>query len=397
MDYKLDHKRLFYEYKISESLYKKFNKQVLDELDKIIIFYIDIFIKLSYNLSYDDTKILDILKRNLFFSNINNYGYIETPELLETIRTFDDLIKLTKDLNIREKLSLIKNFQNTNEMNCIMYNILLEYNKDKTEFNIKFNQKENINVSHIEKITKLIEKLLDMNIKETGLCYDNKYNQGECNETNKKLYTLVNEDKDEFKSNVPKICSLWVPFVHLFNYQNLIKIEKYNRLSKLIISFEMKQINKDDDSEYRCMNEVLEKYPLLEEITDREKNFIMYKTKETYNYKKLPFNLMVCSYNKFESFYLKLRERKNKLSISYSSGHTLIFLLLADYINNINIGYIIISMIIWTTPYNHAINEILGAAKMHGCFEEYDYDKDILVNVNEFLKKFNLETIEIEI
>jgi len=111
----------------------------------------------------------------------------------------------------------------------------------------------------------------------------------------------------------------------------------------------------------------------------------------------LPYKLFRCSFEKNEpSFYLKLRERKNKLSLSYSSGHTLLILIIANYIKNINMVFVLLACIIWTVPYNHAINEILSSAKQYELFEEYDYDKDILENINILLNNSGLETIQLD-
>jgi hypothetical protein len=387
MDYTLDYDKLQYEYIIVKSLYDNFNKQITEELDKVIEFYIDIIIKLLKNLSYDDTKIITFFKSNMFNDSVQEYGHIKTPELLESIQTIDDMIKLSKKLNIREKMTFIKNFQRTNEINCTMYNMLLEYKTDKQKFKEKYNK---VNISHVEKIIKTIENLLDIKLEETNLCYDPEYNMIECNEQNKKLYIMVNEDICKYENEYPKICTLWIPVVYLFNYQNLIKGEKCNRLTKLIKSFEPKK--QDSEKNYNCMNDMLGKYPFIEPLSEREQNFIINKT-STYNTETLPFKLIACTVNKLETFYLKLRERKNKLSISYSSGHTLMMLLITDYIKDINLYYIIIALIIWTVPYNHAINEIFSGSKQYGIFDEYDYDMTSLKNINIMLKKAGLKEI----
>ena len=325
------------------------------------------------------------------------YGYIRTDALLDSIKTLDDLIALSLKLNIREKLSFIKNFQEYDTINCIMYNILLEYNKNKEEFQKKINNDDSVNIKQVEKIIKTIETLLDINLEETDLCYDTDFNVHNCDGTYKKLYHMVN-DKTTFKeetvfdNDFPRICNLWIPFVDLFGYQHLVKAGKYNRLKYLIESYKYDGYKKGD---YRCVNEILQKYPLLEELTTREIDYITVETGQPYNPKELPWFLVICHGGvlKQGSFYLKLRERKNKLSISYSSGNTLIFLLLTDYIKNISLPLIIISLIIWMVPYHHSINEILSAAKMYGCFDEYNYNNTTLENINILLQKAGLKKI----
>jgi hypothetical protein len=387
----MDYEKLDYEYAIVKQLYDKYekdNKQISNELDKVIIFFIRIIIKLLKKMSYDDKGILEFFKINMFNDNVQEYGHIKTEELLSSINSITDLIELTKNLNIREKMTFIKNFQRTNDMNCVMYQMLLDYKKNKTEFKQKEHYND-VNILHVEKIIKTIENLLDFKIEETDLCYDTEYNLGECNEKNKKLYKMVNEDTFKYENDYPKICTLWVPVVYLFNYQNLIKGDKDNRLNKLIKCFEPK---KQDNT---TMKNIIDKYPFIESLSDREKNFIEKKTSE-YNADKLPFKFIVCSTNKLQSFYLKLRERKGKLSISYSSGHTMMMLLMADYIKNINLYYILIALIIWTVPYNHSINEILSGSKQYGIFDEYDYDKTTLENVNIMLEKAKLNILELK-
>ena len=84
MEYKLDHYRLDYEYKITQRLNEIFNKQTLEELDKVIKFFIDIIIKLLKNESRDDAYILIFLKTYMFNGNVQDYGYIKIPSLLES-------------------------------------------------------------------------------------------------------------------------------------------------------------------------------------------------------------------------------------------------------------------------------------------------------------------------
>jgi hypothetical protein len=388
MDIDIDYKKLKYEHDIVKQLYDKYekdNKLISNELDKVIIFYINIIIELLRKMSYDEQRRLEFFKLNMFNNNVQEYGHIKTDELLSSIKSIDDLIILTKKLNIREKMTFIKNFQRTNEMNCVMYQMLLDYKKNKAEF-IQKKYYSEVNILHVEKIIKTIENLLDFKIEETDLCYDEEYNLGECNEKNKKLYIMVNEDTEKYENEYPKICSLWVPVVYLFNYQNLIKGDKENRLNKLIKCFKPK--TQDNET----MTNIIIKYPFVEPLTDRETNFIK-ETTSKFDADKLPFKFIVCSTIKLQSFYLKLRERKNKLSVSYSSGHTMMILLIADYIKNINLYYILIALIIWTVPYNHSINEILSGSKQYGIFDEYDYDKTTLENVNIMLKKANLNIL----
>ncbi len=390
----MDYDNLRYEYDIATNLYKKYKITILEELNKVIIFYIDTITKLLKNKNYTDTDIIIFFKINLFFENTDEYGHIKTSQVLSSITTIDNLIELTKSMNIREKMTFIKNFQRSNTINCIMYEMLLEYKKDNTAFKQKFNK---INITHLEKIIKTIENLLDFKIEETNLCYDNEYNQIACNDTNKKFYIIVNEDPEKYENDYPKICNLWLPVVYLFNYQNLIKGEKCNRLSKLIKSFEPNKLKSEHD--YKCINDILTRFPLIEELSDREKKLLKEKLLQKYSVEglpvesMLPFKLIVCSMNKIPSFYIKLRERKNKLSISYSSGHTLMMLLLMNYLQDVNLYYVIIALIIWTVPYNHSINEILSASKQYGLFDNYDYDKSTLDNLNIMLRQAGLEQI----
>ncbi len=390
----MDYDNLRYEYDIATNLYKKYKITILEELNKVIIFYIDTITKLLKNKNYTDTDIIIFFKINLFFENTDEYGHIKTSQVLSSITTIDNLIELTKSMNIREKMTFIKNFQRSNTINCIMYEMLLEYKKDNTAFKQKFNK---INITHLEKIIKTIENLLDFKIEETNLCYDNEYNQIACNDTNKKFYIIVNEDPEKYENDYPKICNLWLPVVYLFNYQNLIKGEKCNRLSKLIKSFEPNKLKSEHD--YKCINDILTRFPLIEELSDREKKLLKEKLLQKYSVEglpvesMLPFKLIVCSMNKTQSFYIKLRERKNKLSISYSSGHTLMMLLLMNYLQGFNLYYVIIALIIWTVPYNHSINEILSASKQYGLFDNYDYDKSTLDNLNIMLRQAGLEQI----
>ncbi len=393
----MDYHNLKYEYNIASNLYIKYKLIILEELNKVIISYIDIITKLLRNKNYTDTDIIIFFKTNMFFENTDEYGHIKTTELLSSITTIDNLIELTNKMNIREKMTFIKNFQRSNTINCIMYEMLLEYKKDNAAFKQKFDK---INIAQVEKVIKTIENLLDFKIEETNLCYDNEYNQTPCDDKNNKFYIVVNEDPEKFENDYPKICNLWIPVVYLFNYQNLIKGEKCNRLSKLIKSFEPNKQKSEHD--YRCINDILSRFPLIEQLSDREQKLLKEKLLQKYSVEglpvesMLPFKLIICSMNKTQSFYIKLRDRKNKLSISYSSGHTLMMLLLMNYIQDINLYYVIIALIIWTVPYNHSINEILSASKQYGLFDNYDYDKSTLDNLNTMLSQATLERINID-
>lgn len=278
-------------------------------------------------------------------------------------------------------MTLITTFKRSLDEHCVMYEMLLEYKKDNFSFISKY---QNIDTNHVNKIIKTIENLMDFKIEETDLCYDDEYNQSNCEGQNKKLYIKVNEDRQKYENDYPKICRLWIPSVNLFSYQNLIKGEKYNRLNKLLKSFIPKQ-NIDNN----CIIDIFKKYPLIEPLTNNEKYFLKSKG---YSETHLPYKIVICSFDKIQSFYLKLRERKNKLSISYSSGHAL---LISNYIKDINLYYIILAIIIWLVPYNHSINEILSASKQYGIFEEYDYDISSLDNINILVKKINLGVISL--
>jgi hypothetical protein len=381
----MDDENMNYEYKITKKIYLEYNKIILNELNKIIIGYIELIIRLLQNKNKDDSYILDFCKKNIFTDITSEYGHIKTDKLFSTLNTFADLIDLSKQLNIREKMTFIKNFQRTLELNCLMYEMLLEYKKDKILFKSIYN---NVDTNHIDKIIKTIENLMDFKIEETDLCYDDDYNLSDCNEKNKKLYNKINDSKEKFENEYPNLCSLWLPVVYLFSYQNSLKGEKYNRLNKLIKTFVPKKVANPD-----CIIEIFKKYPLIEPLTTYEKDFLQSKS---YDENNLPYKLVVCSFDKINSFYLKLRSRKNKLSISYSSGHAILFLLISNYIKNINLYYVILAIIIWLTPYNHSINEILSASKQYGLLDEYNYDISSLENINILLKKINLEEISLD-
>ena len=381
-----------YEYNISKKLYEKYNEEIKDELLKVISGFLNTIINLLKTRNpnpvdeyYSDVEKLNYIKKNIFISNFIEYGHIgsENPEITK-ITDVHELLGFIKQFNIRELLTVIKNFQREKEMNCLMYEMLIEYKKNKEEFKIKYN---NINITHVEKIIKTIEKLMDFKIEETDECYNTEYDPVKCDGDKKKIYIEMNDDTNKYENEYPRLCNLWIPTVYLFSHQSLIKEQKFNRLKNLLMSFEKLENNKE------CTKEVFSRLPFIEPLSERETLFL----KSDLDKNELPYKLYRCSFSKKKtSFYLKLRLRKNKLSLSHSSGHALLILLMSDYIKDIKMIYIILACIIWTVPYNHAINEILSSSKQYELFEEYDYDKDILENINILLNKFGLEPINLD-
>ena len=122
-----------YNYAIARALFesRKFKKIIEDEILKIIYLQIDLI--LAYN-NHPESA-LDKLKfiKDVFFKDyVNEQGQIGIPMIFvqgtgyKQIQTLNELTDtFIPSLNIREKMSMLKNFQ-SKENDCFMFSILIE-------------------------------------------------------------------------------------------------------------------------------------------------------------------------------------------------------------------------------------------------------------------------------
>ena len=122
-----------YNYAIARALFesRKIKKIIEDEILKIIYLQIDLI--LAYN-NHPESA-LDKLKfiKDVFFKDyVNEQGQIGIPMIFvqgtgyKQIQTLNELTDIfIPSLNIREKMSMLKNFQ-SKENDCFMFSILIE-------------------------------------------------------------------------------------------------------------------------------------------------------------------------------------------------------------------------------------------------------------------------------
>jgi len=136
-----------YNYAIARALFDTtYNKKKIeDEITKII--YLQIELILAYNNQITNAKEqLNKIIAIFFKDYVNEQGQLGTPLIYikgrpspyAHVQTLDELrTGFISKLNIREKMSMLKNFQ-SKENDCIMFSILIELSKSISEGNDDF-------------------------------------------------------------------------------------------------------------------------------------------------------------------------------------------------------------------------------------------------------------------
>ena len=343
----------------------------------------------------------------------------EGKKILTPITTIDQINNVIKTSNIRELMTMIKNFASADN-DCNMYSLLVEY--DKTikpqrndgkidEFKIKYPM---LNTTTMEKSITLIEDIIGFNIEFTG----EKYKPDDINGSNPQIdditgVTPINDNaipyykvmQDYHKKNNIKspitLCWLWHPLVYGVPYQDIVKLPVQNMIRSMVDSYEPTD-KQGIDSDFNCMNDIFRKYEIFPPLSDREKRFIKTITnrkQQTSDGIVIPaYNPPICymkaKHKDTPNFTLNMLKRFNKYSVSNFSGHVMLFITVASYFNiqvderyiSIDKRMIVIACIIYMVPYNHSIHEIFQAAKMMGVFPEYNIRKTDLENLNTLIE-----------
>ena len=113
-------------------------------------------------------------------------------------------------------------------------------------------------------------------------------------------------------------------------------------------------------------------------------------------FEKPPWTPPICYMRPIEpsSFTVNLQKRYKKYFVSNLSGHVMIFIIMSQLFNSIDIRKIILASIIYMVPYNHSIHEIFQASKMMGMNYSYDIKDTDLDNLNKFLNESNLQPLD---
>lgn len=364
----MDDKTL-YEYNIVLALNSNYNIIIKNELIKVVTLIIAMIEVTNTNLEF---------LCFLFFSeSVTEYGQIGN----QNITTKQQLFDLINSLNIRELFTIINNFRK--KIDCFMFELLLNYKKNPETFIQNYSY---LDESYIKYIINFIENMLDVDILDLSLCYNTEFIETPCVETATPFYRKVQDDKISYmdenakplNNSVPSstICSLWLPYAYGNNNQILLKITTPNKLQDIVTN-SMKKKNVDKS----CAEDIMKLFPFVEPLSPNETRFLESKKSNANN-----FLFTICNSEPNDSnFTTQLRKKYNKLIVSYTSGHTVIMLMICKYFKGINLGLIILGCIIWLVPYNHSITEIFLAAKELDVFKNYTLKKNTYESVNELL------------
>lgn len=406
----MDTSSIAYNYAIASTLFKSINmKGIKEEIIKLINDQISL-VEAKYTvIGWKENEIFTEIKKIFFFDIMNEAGQLGEP-LIKTQSSRDlepvkNLLELKQNfipnLNIRELMSIIKNFQRPSS-SCFMFSIVIEYQAFKNRNNLtSFQQKyPMLDINHIEKTIVLIESILGFDILEVNKCYNNLNGEQVIERSGcKPLYMMM---QDEFMNPSTKkysspitICWLWHALIYGVPYQDVQKLPSQNYIKQMIKSYEKQPVNTD------CMNNVFQYFPIFPPLSNREKKYIKssgVNPKVDGLYERPPWTPPICYMKPIEplSFSLNLQKRYNKYFVSNLSGHTMIFILLARFFNNINLNVIILASIVFMTPYNHSIHEIFKAAQIVGANENYNIKLSDLENLNNLLTQIDYTPLDIQ-
>jgi hypothetical protein len=404
----MDTSSVAYNYAIASTLFKSINmKGIKEEIIKLINDQISL-VEAKYTvIGWKENEIFTEIKKIFFFDIMNEAGQLGIP-LIKTQSSRDlepvkNLLELKQNfipkLNIRELMSIIKNFQRPSS-SCFMFSIVIEYQTFKNRNNLtSFQQKyPMLDINHIEKTIVLIESILGFDILEVNKCYNNLNGEQVIERSGcKPLYMMM---QDEFMNPSTKkysspitICWLWHALIYGVPYQDVQKLPAQNYIKQMIKSYEKQPVNTD------CMSNVFQYFPIFPPLSNRETTYLKssgVNPKVDNLYERPPWTPPICYMKPIEplNFSLNLQKRYNKYFVSNLSGHTMIFILLARFFNNININIIILACIVFMTPYNHSIHEIFKAAQIVGANDDYNMKLSDLDNLNNLLTKMDYTPLD---
>lgn len=407
----MDTSSVTYNYAIAKVLFNSSNmKNIKAEIIKLIISQMDLVQKKYSKIGWNENDIFTEIKKIFFIDVMNEGGQLGEPlikpENSRNLEPVKNLLELKQNfipnLNIRELMSIIKNFQRP-DSSCFMFSIIIEYQSYKQNNNISGFQEiyPMLDINHIEKTIKLIENILGFDITEVNKCYNNLNGEEVIQRSGcDPLYLMMqkeflNPDTQQYSSPIT-ICWLWHALIYGVPYQDVQKLPAQNYIKQMSVSYE-KQSSVNTD----CMNQIFQYFPIFPVLSNREKKYITSKgvnAKIDGLYERPPWTPPICYMKPIEplTFSLNLQKRYNKYFVSNLSGHTMIFILVARFFNDININAIILASIVFMTPYNHSIHEIFKAAQIVGVNDNYNMKLSDLENLNNLLTKMNYTPLDIQ-
>jgi len=356
-------------------------------------------------LGYNDQEIFKEIKKLMFRDVINEAGQLDEPliSINNKLVPVKNLLELKRyfipSLNIRELMSITKNFHSS-QSSCFMFSILIEYVEYKNKNNVSFFTKKYpmLDIKNIESSVRLIEKILGFDIEEVNKCYNNLNGEKIINTTKcKPLYLMMQNEfldpKTKQYTSPITICWLWHALVYGVPYQDVLKLPSSNYIKQLSTSYKVESSNTME-----CMGNVLNYFKIFPPLSIREKKYITSKgTKPLVDglYERPPWTPPICYMKPIEplSFSLNIQKKYDKFFVSNLSGHTMIFIIVARFFKNININLIILACIIYMTPYNHSIHEILKAANIVDANPLYNIRNTDLDNINKLITSINIPSM----
>jgi hypothetical protein len=387
----VDTTTIAYNYSIMLTLYNQYKVQVNDGLNKMINRIINLIIA-NNPMDTKDSERREIINNILFKDSLIGQGQI-LPQI--SINNYVKELKNTfiPSLNFREKMSIIRNFASKD--NCLMYSILIEYDKSKNNKVLKnaFEKKyPMLNLNYLTESINMIENIIGFDIDETDKCYNdiNGSSAVQCsnsrNKPNKPFYKMIEKNYVDKPTKSPiTLCWLWHPLVYGVPYQNVVKLPADNAIKKMMPYYET-----NDKTQFeKCMTDTFTDYPVFPPLSKREQSYMRNKgvnPNVSGIYIRPPWTPPYCYYKKPQpTFTTNMLKRYKKFTVSNLSGHTMIFIIIAKYFKDINLNMIVLASLLFMVPYNHSIHEIFQAAKMLGVNTEYSIKKTDLENMNHFL------------
>lgn len=366
----MDTEKILYEYNIVLALNSNYNIIIKNELIKVVTLIIAMIEVTNTNLEF---------LCFLFFSSesVTEYGQIGN----QNITTKQHLFDLINSLNIRELFTIINNFRK--KIDCFMFELLLNYKKNPQDF---IQDYPFLDETYIKYIINFIENMLDVDILDLSLCYNEEFIEMPCDNQNARpFYRSVQDDATSYPNwNYSNICSLWLPSTYGNTNQLLIKESKENKLYDIVAKSMKKKSNN-----ISCTENMITSFPFVEPLSPNETRFLGLKNSNASN-----FLFTICnSLPNDDNFTTQLRKKYKKLIVSFTSGHTVIMLMICKYFEGINLGLITLGCIIWLVPYNHSITEIFLAAKELDVFKNYTLKKNTYESFNELLQLSGLSQL----
>lgn len=298
------------------------------------------------------------LRKTLLSNNKSEMGQVgEKSTLIEDIQ-----VNL-KDVNVREVMAILQNFikdVNKTETCRVFIDTIIKTRK-KTDHDMHAIHYDFIDPEWIGVMYDFLTKLV-------GWPFEIWYEEME---------------KDaKHKVGFPNACSLWNPIVFMYPSHAITNphVKWDGNLQENVRAYTYAP------PKQRCDFKQSE---LAEFLSKREKSFL------GEDIDNLPWISGHCVCNPIkESKTLNLMMLYGKNSICNVSGHTYLFITLCKYFKNVDMVMVVLACMIFMTPHDHSVHEIIMAAKNADIHEFQSYnpiDNKPTKYMMEIIKKYNMQ------